>query len=100
MVLAFDLHDIWLRRLTMKNRIICVVACMMMLVGCIGLCSCGNYRVFDTTFTYSWAQIKLPDGTIIQGKVDNWTDYEGDQLQITIDGTTYLVHAANAIMKT
>lgn len=55
----------------MKNRIICVVACMMMLVGCIGLCSCGNYRVFDTTFTYSWAQIKLPDGTIIQGKVDN-----------------------------
>ena len=73
----------------MKNRIICVVACMMMLVGCLGLCSCGNYRVFDTTFTYSWAQIKLPDGTIVQGKVDNWTDYEGDQLQITIDGTTY-----------
>ena len=60
----------------MKNRIICVVACMMMLVGCLGLCSCGNYRVFNTT------------------------DYEGDQLQITIDGTTYLVHAANAIMKT
>ena len=75
----------------MKNRIICVVACMMMLVGCLGLCSCGNYRVFDTTFTYSWAQIKLPDGTIVQGKVDNWTDYEGDQLQITIDGTTYVV---------
>lgn len=38
--------------------------------------------------------------TCVQGKVDNWTDYEGDQLQITIDGTTYLVHAANAIMKT
>ena len=54
----------------MKNRIICVVACMMMLAGCLGLCSCGNYRVFDTTFTYSWAQIKLPDGTIVQGK---WT---------------------------
>ena len=65
----------------MKNRIICVVVCMMMLVGCLGLCSCGNYRVFYTTFTYSWAQIKLPDGTIIQGKVDNWTDYEGDQLR-------------------
>lgn len=51
-------------------------------------------------FTYSWAQIKLPDGTIIEGKVDNWNDCEGDQLRITIDGTTYLVHAANAIMKT
>lgn len=76
----------------MKNRIICVVACMMMLVGCMVLCSCGNYKMFDTTFTYSWAAL--------EGKVDNWTDYEGDQLQITIDGTTYLVHAANAIMKT
>lgn len=84
----------------MKNRIICVVAYLMMLVGCMVLCSCGNYKMLDTTFTYSWAQIKLPDGTIIEGKVDNWTDYEGDQLQITIDGTTYLVHAANAIMKT
>lgn len=80
----------------MKNRIICVFVCLMMLVGC--LCGC-NYRVFDTTFSYSWAQIKMPDGTIIEGRVDNWTDYEGDQLQITIDGTTYLVHAANAVMK-
>lgn len=84
----------------MKNRIICVFACLMMLVSCVVLCSCGNYKMFDTTFTYSWAQIKLPDGTIIEGKVDNWTDYEGDQLQITIDDTTYLVHAANAVMKT
>lgn len=83
----------------MKNRIICFVACLMMLVSCVILCSCGNYTL-DMTFTYSWAQIKLPDGTIVQGKVDNWTDYEGDQLQITIDGTTYLVHAENAVMKT
>ena len=47
-----------------------------MLVGCVVLYSGGNYKMFDTTFTYSWAQIKLPDGTIIEGKVDNWTDYE------------------------
>ena len=84
----------------MKNRIICFAVSLMMLVGCLGLCSCGNYKVFDKTFTYSWAQIKFPYGTIVQGKVDNWTDYEGDHLQITIDGTTYMVHAANAIMKT
>lgn len=84
----------------MKNRIICVVACMIMLVGCLGLCSCGNYKVLNKTFTYTWAQIKLPDGVIIEGKVDSWTDYGDELLQITIDGTTYLVHAANAIMKT
>ena len=84
----------------MKKRIICVVACMMMLVGCLGLCGCGNYKVLNKTFTYTWAQIKLPDGVIIEGKVDSWTRYGDELLQITIDGTTYLVHAANAIMKT
>lgn len=83
----------------MKKRIICVFTCLMMLVGCLSLCGCGNYRVFDTTFTYYWAQIKMPDGTIIEGKVDNWTDYEGDQLQITIDGVVYLVHSSNAVLK-
>ena len=72
----------------------------MMLVGCVVLCSCGNYTVLDMTFTYSWAQIKLPDGTIIEGKVDSWTDYGDGLLQITIDDTTYLVHAADAVMKT
>lgn len=72
----------------------------MMLVGCVVLCSCGNYTVLDMTFTYSWAQIKLPDGTIIEGKLDSWTDYGDGLLQITIDGTTYLVHAADAVMKT
>ena len=84
----------------MKKHIICFVACLMMLVGCVVLCSCGNYTVLDMTFTYSWAQIKLPDGTIIEGKVDSWTDYGDGLLQITIDGTTYLVHAADAVMKT
>lgn len=45
-------------------------------------------------------QIELPDGAIIEGKVDSWTDYGDELLQITIDGTTYLVHAADAVMKT
>ena len=83
----------------MRNRIVCVAVCCMMLISCLVFCSCGNYQVFDTAYTYSWAQIRLPDGTIVEGKVNNWTDYEGDQLQIKIDGTTYLVHAANAVMK-
>lgn len=55
----------------MKKHIICFVACLMMLVGCVVLCSCGNYKVLNNTFTYTWAQIKLPDGAIIEGKVDS-----------------------------
>ena len=80
----------------MKNRIICVVACLMMLVGC--LCGC-NKQVIDTTFYYSWAQLKMPDGTVVEGKIDSWCDYEGDQLQIRINGVTYLVHASNVILR-
>ena len=83
----------------MKKRIVCFAVCLMSLASCLGLCGCGNYQIIDTTFTYSWAQIKMPDGTIIEGKVNNWTDYEGDQLQVTIDGVTYLVHASNVVLK-
>lgn len=83
----------------MKKRIVCFAVCLMSFASCLGLCGCGNYRIIDTTFTYSWAQIKMPDGTIIEGKVNNWTDYEGDQLQVTIDGVTYLVHASNVVLK-
>ena len=98
----------------MKNRIICLVVCLMTIVGCSVLCICGIYKILneksyylfscmsddDRTFTYTWAQIKLPDGAIIEGKVDSWTDYGDELLQITINGTTYLVHAADAVMKT
>lgn len=82
----------------MRNRMICFVLCLMMLMSCLGLCGC-NQQIIDTTFYYSWAQLKMPDGTIIEGHVDSWTDYEGDQLQVKIDGVTYLVHASNAVLK-
>lgn len=59
------------------------------------LSSC-NKQVFDTVYTFDKAIISLPDGTVIDGKVDSWTDYEdGDQIQVKIDGVTYLVHSSN-----
>lgn len=64
------------------------------------LSACGNKTVFDTTYTYNYAQVKLPDGTVKTGKVKEWSDYEdGDQLQIKFtDGTTYLVHSSQAVL--
>ncbi len=42
-----------------------------------------------------------PNGEIIEGEVDSWRDYEdGDQIQVIIDGVTYLVHAANTVLMT
>lgn len=50
-------------------------------------------------YEYSWAQLKMPDGTIVEGNVESWRDYEDGQLQVVIDGVTYLVHSSNIVMR-
>ena len=70
---------------------ICATALCGALAGC-------NKQVIDLTYEYSQAQIKMPDGTVIEGKVDSWNDYEGDQLQVKINGTTYLAHSSNVVL--
>lgn len=70
---------------------ISAAASVLLLAGC-------NKQMIDLTYEYSQAQIKMPDGTVIEGKVDSWNDYEGDQLQVKINGTTYLVHSSNVIL--
>ena len=68
----------------------------IILFGGVCLTSCGNKTVFDTTYTFNRAIVKLADGTIVDGKLQNWTDYEdGDQIQVKINGNTYLVHSSN-----
>ena len=61
-------------------------------VGC-------NKQMVDLTYSYERAIIYLPNGEIVDGKVTSWTDFEdGDQLQIKIDGKTYLVHSSNVVL--
>lgn len=68
------------------------------LLICLALSGC-NQQIFDTTYRYDRAIISLPDGTVVEGKVSSWKDYEdGDQLQIVIDGVTYLTHATNVCL--
>lgn len=63
------------------------------------LAGCGNKQFFDTTYTFDKAIISLPDGSIVSGKVQSWTDYEdGDQIQVKIGDTTYLVHSSNIVL--
>ena len=65
---------------------------MLILVGC-------NKQMVDLTYSYEYAIIALPNGEVVEGKVTSWTDYEdGDQLQIKIDGKTYLVHSSNVAL--
>lgn len=73
------------------------------LIFSIIFCLCGcietNKQYFDTTLKFDKAIVSLPDGTVISGNVDSWTDFEdGDQIQVKIDGVTYLVHASNVAL--
>lgn len=71
---------------------------MMLVATVVGLTAC-NQILIDMTYTYNRAIISLPNGEIVEGKVASWTDFEdGDQIQVKIDGKTYLVHSANIVL--
>ena len=68
------------------------------------LCGCqiGNRKIgIDTTQTFRWAIIQLGNGELLEGEISSWRDFEdGDEIQITIDGITYLTHYSNVILAT
>ena len=65
----------------------------------IALLSGCNKQLMDLTYSYEYAIIGLPNGEVVEGKVSSWTDYEdGDQLQVKINGKTYLVHSSNVVL--
>jgi hypothetical protein len=75
-----------------------IIAGILLVISLLTLASCGNKRIFDTTYTFNYAMIKMPDGSILEGRLESWTDYEGEQLQVTIDGNTYLVSSINTVL--
>lgn len=73
-------------------------ALILALVACVMFTGC-NVQVIDTTYTFDYAYISLPNGECVEGKVDSWRDYEdGDQLQIVIEGKTYLTDTTRAVL--
>ena len=81
----------------MKKIIAIVLALVLVLVLAI-LAGC-NKQMVDLTYSYERAVLVLPNGEVIDGKVSSWTDFEdGDQIQVKIDGKTYLVHSSNIVL--
>lgn len=80
----------------MKKKVVAVVLAVM---TCVSITACGNKQFLDTTYTFNKAVLSLPNGEVVEGKVTSWKDYEdGDQIQVKIDGTTYLVHSSNIVL--
>lgn len=71
---------------------------LMLLFVCVIFTGC-NKQLIDTTYSFNYAIIRLQDGSIIEGRVQSWKDFEdGDQLQVKIDSVTYLVHSMNCTL--
>ena len=70
----------------------------VLLIGSLFVTSC-NYQVVDLSYNYNYAYIQLQNGKVIEGKVETWRDYEdGEQLQVKINGVTYLTNSFNCTL--
>ena len=86
----------------MKKKIIvltCVIFTLLIMLLTTVKVAAFNFQIFDTKWNFSYAEIGLPDGTVIKGNVDSWRDYEdSDVVQVTINEVTYLTHYSNVIL--
>lgn len=65
------------------------------------LTACGNKDILGTTYTFDYATVKLPDGTLIDGKVETWARQDhADTIRVTFeDGRgEYLTHSSNVVL--
>ena len=80
------------------KKLIALLLCIIVVLSVLVLSGC-NKQMLDLTYSYEYAIIALPNGEVVEGKVSSWTDYEdGDQLQVKINGKTYLVHSTNVVL--
>ena len=81
-----------MKKLIALLLVVILALTVMLLAGC-------NKQLVDLTYSYEYAIIGLPNGETVEGKVSSWTDFEdGDQIQVRIDGKTYLVHSSNIVL--
>lgn len=72
------------------KKLIVIGISIFILTGC-------NKQVFD--FDYNYDEIICNyDGNKFELKIDKWTDYEGEQIQVKSNGKTYLVSANKCYM--
>lgn len=80
------------------KKIIALLLVVILALAVTLLAGC-NKQMVDLTYSYEYAIIGLPNGETVEGKVTSWTDFEdGDQIQVKIDGKTYLVHSSNVVL--
>lgn len=79
----------------MKKLTLTIIAVVLLFI----LTGCGNKDYFDTKYTFNKAIVRMPSGEVVEMNVKSWSDYEGEQIQITnTDGVTYVVSSYNCVL--
>ena len=82
------------------KKLICVLVIIICLL-CVNATTYawGNQSLFDTTYSFEYVQIAMPDGSVVEGKVQSWFDYEdSDIVQVKVEGKVYLTHYMNVVL--
>lgn len=75
------------------------IAVVIMLILAALLATGCNKQIVDFNYSFNRAIIKLPNGQVIDGEISSWRDFDdGDQIQLKINGSTYLTHISNVVM--
>lgn len=73
---------------------------LLVLLVTLALSGCGNNDLIGTTH-FDYAEIVMPDGRIVEGEVEAWSDcVYSDKIQVVIDGVTYMTHTSNVVLYT
>ncbi len=85
----------------MKNkiiRILIIIGILLMYFLCVIPLTGCNKDIFDTNYTYHKAICEI-GGEYKEIKIKQWSDYEGEQIQIIAkDGNTYLMSMNNCTL--
>ena len=62
------------------------------------LASCGNKDILGLTYTFEYASVKLPDGTIVNGQVKEWArEDKTDSIRVTFKDGKGTCHERSTI---
>lgn len=66
----------------------------------VGLGGCGNKDVFSSEYTFDTAQIRMPNGDLVEGEVDKWAhDSDNDNIRVTFkNGKSYYTSSTNVVL--
>lgn len=82
----------------MKKIIKVALALILIAIFLCTLSGC-NKKIFDFEYGFDYAIVSFPNGTCEKIKIAQWSDYDGEQLQIVAeDGTVYLVSSFNCVL--